>query len=218
MYTVLIQNNNSAIVTERQRIMQNSKLVDVLQIVVPKLYGEQDMSQYIARLEYRTPITHKNNYVELEIADGEYKTDYLLYKMKIDTNLTSEVGDVEFMMTFLEVTMTENGKVETPVRKTDVFTMPVIPIADWFSVPDSALATLDQRIIANQQAIMAMADLQSFLADTKADDLSFEDNTLQLMANGKKIGTPQKLDDEMKAVDIDSSDDSQNGDFDVVAF
>ena len=218
MYTVLINNDNSVIVTERQRIMQNSKLVDVLQIVVPKLYGEQDMSQYVARLEYLTPITHKHNYVELEIADAEYKTDYLLYKMKIDTNLTSEVGDIQFMMTFLEVTMTEDGEVETPVRKTDVFIMPIIPIADWFSAPDSALSALDQRIIANQQAIMAMADLQSSLADTKADDLSFEDNTLQLMANGKKIGTPQKLDTEMDVVDINDSDDSQSGDFEVVAF
>ena len=178
MYTVLIQNDNSALVTERQRIMQNSKLIDTLQIVLPKFREGQDMSQYIARLEYRTPINHNHGYVELEIADAEYKTDYLLYKMKIDTNLTSEVGDVQFMMTFIEVTMTENGEVETPVRKTDIFTMPIIPIANWFSVPDSALTALDQRIIANQEAIKAMADLQSSFADSKADDLSFEDNTL----------------------------------------
>lgn len=156
MFTVLIQNDNSANVTERQRIMQNSKLVDVLQIVVPKLYGELDMSQYSARLEYLTPITHKHNYVELEIADAEYKTDYLLYKMRIDTNLTAEVGDVEFMLTFIDVEMTDDGIVETPVRKTDTFTMPIIAIADWFSAPDSALSALDQRIIANQQAIKAM--------------------------------------------------------------
>ena len=177
--------DKSANVTERQRIMQNSKLVDVLQIVVPKLYGELDMSQYSARLEYLTPITHKHNYVELEIADAEYKTDYLLYKMRIDTNLTAEVGDVEFMMTFIDVEM-----VETPVRKTDTFTMPIIAIADWFSAPDSALSALDQRIIANQQAIKAMADLQSTIAESKLDDIKLDTDAKKIYgtANGVKKG------------------------------
>lgn len=208
MYTVLINNDNSAIVTERQRIMQNSKLVDVLQIVVPKLYGEQDMSQYIARLEYLTPINHKHGYVELEIADAEYKTDYLLYKMKIDTNLTSEVGDIQFMMTFIEVAMTEDGEVETPVRKTDVFIMPIIPIADWFSAPDSALSALDQRIIANQQAIMAMADLQSSLAEDKLDDIKLDTdtNTLYGTSGGIKKGKGIKLNDLGDAI-ADSTED-----------
>lgn len=93
MYTFLIQNDNRVIATERQRIMQCSKLVDVLQIIVPKFYNGLEMANYSARLEYLTPINHKYNYVELEIADANYKTDYLLYKIPIDINLTSEVGD-----------------------------------------------------------------------------------------------------------------------------
>ena len=97
MYTFLIQNDNSVIATERQRIMQCSKLVDVLQIIVPKLYNGLEMANYSARLEYLTPINHKHSYVEMEIADADYKTDYLLYKMQIDTNLTAEVGDVQFL-------------------------------------------------------------------------------------------------------------------------
>ena len=60
MYTFLIQNDNSVIATERQRIMQCSKLVDVLQIIVPKLYNDLEMANYSARLEYLTPINHKH--------------------------------------------------------------------------------------------------------------------------------------------------------------
>ena len=119
MYTVLVQNDNSIIVTERQRIMQNSKLIDALQIIVPKLYNGLEMVNYNVRLEYLTPINHKHGYVEMEVADSDYKTDYLLYTMKIDTNLTTEVGDVQFTMTFIEVSMTDDGTVETPVRKTE---------------------------------------------------------------------------------------------------
>ena len=131
----------------------------------------------------------------MEIADAEYKTDYLLYKMRIDTNLTSEVGNVEFMLTFIDVEMTDNGVVETQVRKTDVFIMPVIPIADWFVAPDSALSALDQRIIANQEAIKAMADLQSTLAEDKLDDIKLDTDTNMIYgtSGGVKQGKGIKL-------------------------
>lgn len=194
--------------TERQRIMQCSKLVDALQIIVPKLYNDLEMANYTARLEYLTPINHKHSYVEMEIADADYKTDYLLYKMKIDTNLTSEVGDIQFMMTFIEVSMSDDGTVETPVRKTDVFTMPIIPIADWFSAPDSALSALDQRIIANQEAIMAMADIQANLSNTKLDDIKLDSdtNTIYGTSGGIKQGTGIKLEDLGDAIADNTAD------------
>ena len=68
VYTVLIENDNTVRVTERQRIMQCSKLVDVLQIVVPKVYNDLDISQCVAKLEYLTPINHNHGFIELEIS------------------------------------------------------------------------------------------------------------------------------------------------------
>lgn len=195
MYTVLIKNDNTAVVTETQRIMQNSKLVDTLQIIVPKIYNELDMSEYSARLEYLTPINHKHGYVELEIADAEYKTDYLLYTMKIDTVLTAEVGKLEFSVTFINVEMDENGTVETPVRKTDTFAMQIIPIANWFVAPDATLSELDQRIIANQQAIKAVADLQTVMNESKIDDIKLDTDAQMIYgtSDGVKKGEGIKL-------------------------
>jgi hypothetical protein len=102
MFTVLVQKDNSVVVTERQRIMQNSKLIDVFQIVVPKLYDDVEMEKFLLVLEYLTPINHRHNFLELEVADANYKNDFLLYKLKLDTNLTSEVGDVQFMISFFQ--------------------------------------------------------------------------------------------------------------------
>ena len=50
--------------------------------------------------------------------------------------------------------------------------------------------------------------LNESIDKNKADDLSYEDNTLQLMSNGKKIGTPQTLDqlNEFEIVNFDSDD------------
>ena len=147
MFRVLIRSDNTTIVTENKRIMQNSKLVDTLEIVVDKEYNGLSMAECTAYLEYLTPINHKIGQVVLEIADENYENDYLLYKMKIDTNLTNEVGQVQFRVHFIQVEMNEEGKVTTPVRQTDSFIMTVIPISDWMTLPDGLLSGLDQRLI-----------------------------------------------------------------------
>lgn len=208
MYTFLIQNDNSVIATERQRIMQCSKLVDMLQIIVPKFYNGLEMANYSARLEYLTPINHKYNYVELEIADANYKTDYLLYRIPIDINLTSEVGDVEFMVTFIEVTMTEDGVVNTPVRKTDAFTMPIIPIARWFTDISDGLDTMDQRIIAMMEMQNAMMDTQKIIQANKLDDIKLDTDTNMIYgtSGGAKQGKGIKLQDLGDAIADNTAD------------
>lgn len=197
MFQVLIRSDNTTIVTENQRIMQNSKLVDTLEIVVGKEYNGLSMAECTAYLEYLTPINHKIGQVVLEIADENYENDYLLYKMKIDTNLTNEVGQVQFRVHFIQVEMNEEGKVITPVRQTDSFIMTVIPISDWFSAPDELLSALDQRLIANQQTIKALADLQNTLSDEKLDDIKLDitSNEIYGTSNGEKKGEGIKLSD-----------------------
>lgn len=197
MFRVLIRSDNTTIVTENQRIMQNSKLVDTLEIVVDKEYNGLSMAECTAYLEYLTPINHKIGQVVLEIADENYENDYLLYKMKIDTNLTNEVGQVQFRVHFIQVEMNGEGKVTTPVRQTDSFIMTVIPISDWFSAPDELLSALDQRLITNQQTIKAMADLQNTLSDEKLDDIKLDitSNEIYGTSNGEKKGDGIKLSD-----------------------
>lgn len=197
MFRILIRSDNTTIVTENQRIMQNSKLVDTLEIVVDKEYNGLSMAECTAYLEYLTPINHKIGQVVLEIADENYENDYLLYKMKIDTNLTNEVGQVQFRVHFIQVEMNEEGKVTTPVRQTDSFIMTVIPISDWMTLPDNLLSGLDQRLISIQQTNKAMADLQNTLSDEKLDDIKLDitSNEIYGTSNGKKKGEGIKLSD-----------------------
>lgn len=208
MFRVLIRSDNTTIVTENQRIMQNSKLVDNLEIVVDKEYNGLRMAECTAYLEYSTPINHKIGQVVLEIADENYENDYLLYKMKIDTNLTNEVGQVQFRVHFIQVEMNEEGKVITPVRQTDSFIMTVIPISDWMTLPDDLLSGLDQRLIVMQQTNKAMADLQSTLAEDKLDDikLDVEAGTLYGTSGGVRKGTGVKISDLGDAVADNTKD------------
>lgn len=208
MFQVLIRSDNTTIVTENQRIMKNSKLVDTLEIVVGKEYNGLSMAECTAYLEYLTPINHKIGQVVLEIADENYENDYLLYKMKIDTNLTNEVGQVQFRVHFIQVEMNEEGKVITPVRQTDSFIMTVIPISDWMTLPDNLLSDLDQRLIVMQQTNKAMADLQNTLAEDKLDDikLDVEAGTLYGTSGGVRKGTGVKISDLGDAIADDTKD------------
>lgn len=197
MYTVLINEDNSVTATKRQRIMQNSKLVDTLRIIVPKIYNSLTMSDYTAYLEYLTPISHKHNYVELAIEDDDYKDDYLLYKMSIDTDITGEVGNVEFYVHFIQVEMDADGTVSTPVRQTDSFIIPIIPIVNWFAAPDATLSALDQRIIALQELIKANADTIAASLEDKLDGLKLDTDTQELYGtvHGVKSGDAVDLND-----------------------
>ena len=190
MYTVLIQDDNSVIATARQRIMQNSNLVDSLRIIVPKMYNDIDLSKCTAYLEYLTPINHRHNYIELEIANAEYETDYILYQISFDANLTSEVGNLKFYIHFIQVEMNEDGEVKTPVRQTDEFTIPIIPIADWFSKPEELLNAFDKKLIEQQEIIKAMADLQSTISSDKIDDIKLDPDTNSIYgtSGGEKKG------------------------------
>lgn len=190
MYTVLIQDDNSVIATVRQRIMQNSNLVDSLRIIVPKTYNDIDLSECTAYLEYLTPINHRHNYIELEIANAEYETDYILYQISFDANLTSEVGNLKFYIHFIQVEMNEDGEVKTPVRQTDEFTIPIIPIADWFSKPEELLNAFDKKLIEQQEIIKAMADLQSTISSDKIDDIKLDPDTNSIYgtSGGEKKG------------------------------
>lgn len=196
MYTILIKDDNSAVATERQRILQKSKLVDVLQFIVPKTYNEYAMKDFDFLLMYKMPISKEVKLEQLELSDENYKDDYLLYTLPVDTSMTVENGDIELQMQFVGKFMLEDGSTVERVREISPITLTVIPITDWFTVPDSALNTLTQYYLAAQSSIKALNDLIGLINQNKADNLTLnvEDGYISLQANGKDIGNPIMLD------------------------
>lgn len=195
MYTILIKQDNTAVSTETQRIMQRSKLVDTLQFIVPKMYEDYEMREFDFMLQYRLPISHELKWEILTLANENYKTDYLLYTVPIDTSLTVENGEVEMQLSFIKKSMQEDGTTIEQVREISPVTITIIPVTDWFTVPDSALSTLTQYYLAAQNSIKALNDLIGTVNQNKADNikLDVEDGSLYLTANGKQIGTPIPL-------------------------
>ena len=195
MYTILIEENNTLYASQTQRIMQRSKLVDTMSFLVAPTYNDLDMSECSVVLEY---VTANNKYRTefLTLSDELYK-GYLQYNLPVDTSITEEAGEVKLQVSFIYVDLDEQGNEIQKVRKTGSYTLTIVPIIAWSDIiPDEALSALDQRIIKLDAQTKALNSMNDILAQTKADDISYEENTLQLMANGRKIGTAISFSDD----------------------
>lgn len=197
MYTILVTNDNELFVTQKQRIMQRSNLMNNLHILVYPIYStgtdEYDMTQFTANMEYVLPVSKKYKSEILTLSEERYETEsgefMLEYLVPFDTGLTSEAGDIEIQLTFVKVDMDEEGQGTQYVRKTSTCVVKVLPISAWSDiVPDEALTAIDQRIVATQTQINELVDIADNLDMTKADNMKLTNTTLRLTANGEDIG------------------------------
>ena len=197
MYTILVTNDNELFITQKQRIMQRSSLVNNLHILVYPTYStgteEYDMTQFTASMEYILPVSKKYKSEILTLSKERYETEsgefMLEYLVPFDTGLTSEAGDIEIQLTFVKVDLDEEGQGTQYVRKTNTCVVKILPISAWSDiVPDEALTAIDQRIVATQTQINELVDLAGVISISKADNMKLTDTTLQLTANGEDIG------------------------------
>lgn len=219
-YVILISEDNSLYGSKKERIMQRSKLVDKLIFVVDPIYKGIDMTNASVMMEYVLPVSREYKTVNLVLSDERYNNCFLQYKLPFDTDLTSQAGSLELQLTFAYVEMTENGIGIQRVRKTSSTTIEIIPITAWSDiVPDSALSSLDQRLLKMDAQMRAMNDFLDVIDNNKVDNLVYNsaEDTLQLSANGvgvgDKVSVRDMLDDGIPVVDLDgNSGDSSDTD------
>lgn len=210
MYTILVEDTNELTTSIKERIMCKSKLVDQLHFLANPTYKDIDMSDFTVLMEYTLPVS-KTYRTEYLVRSDELYKEKLEYKLPFDTALTSEPGNIEVQLTFSDVIMNEDGKPIQYVRHTTPTTITITPISAWSDmIPDSALTPLDQRLLEVIALNKQLSDIVSTIDDTKADDISYEDNTLQLMSNGKKIGTSHVLDQQKEFEVVEFGKDSAN--------
>ena len=196
MYTILVNDDDTLYGSHKERIMQRSKLVDNLVFVVDPIYrNTYDMTSASVMLEYVRPVSRKYE-TEILVLSEERYNGYLQYKLPFDTNLTSEAGSLELQLTFAYVELDENGNGIQRVRKTSSTTIEIIPVSAWSDIiPDSALSALDQRLIKTDAQIRALDEMNQILADSKADNIKYNEDTneLQLLSGNKEIGNKVTL-------------------------
>ncbi len=193
MYTFLINENNTLTCSVQAAIMERSKMVDKLHFLADPTYKGVDMTDYTVNLEYILPISKRYKTEILTKSDELYKNK-LEYILPFDTDLTSEPGDIQIQLTFLAVTMDSDGTTVQHVRKVGPGVIHIVPIQNWSDlIPDAALSSVDQRLLAAEAMLKALSDRNAAIFDSKADNLSYIDQKLQLTANGKPIGNAVKI-------------------------
>ena len=173
MYTILVQDDHSLLATQRERIMQRSKLVDEVWFLVKPTYkvNENDMSVFEATLEYVLPGSKSYHSLGL-IKDEKGYGEYLKYVVPLDSNLSAEAGDIELQLTFTYTGFDAEGKNVQKVRKTKTAKLHITPIAAWSNIiPDSALSGLDQRIIKMQAQINELEQHLKTINQNQDDNL-----------------------------------------------
>lgn len=190
MYTILVNDNNELVTTVKERIMQRSKLVDELHFLANPTYKNVDMSDFTVTMEYILPVSREYKTETLVKSSALYKGQ-LEYVLPFDTCLTKEAGKIEIQLTFSKVSLDADGKAKQQVRKVGPTTVTIVPLTAWSDIiPDSALSALDQRIIMVDAMINAANEMNQYMFDNKADDISYNEDTneLQLLAGGNAIG------------------------------
>lgn len=191
MYTILITDDNVMNTTVRERIMERSNLVDNLHFLTTQLYKDEiDMSDFTVNLEYLLPISKKYKSEILQRSEALYNDSFLEYKLPIDTEITSEVGDVELQVTFIKADMDADGNSIQYVRKTSPTKIKILPIAKWSDIiPDEALNAIDQKLLEVDARINQLIDTEEAINKSIPDDLSLDDNNiLKLSIKGEPTG------------------------------
>lgn len=201
MYTILMKENKSLVATSRTVLRQYESLVDKIQFIIPKMYGDLDFStgDYQIVLKYVDQANIPNT-VFLEKGEELYKENYINCILPVGIELTKFAGDITMYISVMDVNIENETKAE--VLHTNGITISITPLDDIYGfAPNESFQKMDQEILKLQAAIKANTILAEAIDQNKADDLSYEDNTLSLMANGKKIGTSHVL-DQQKEIDI----------------
>lgn len=193
MYTFLINEDNTLTASVVERVMQRSKLVDNLHFLADTTYKGIDMSNYTVMLEYVLPVS-KNYKTEILQKSTELYKNKLEQVLPFDTELTSEVGDIEIQLTFANTEMDSEGRITQYVRKVGPGVIHVVSINNWSDmIPDSALSSLDQRLLVMISQTKALNDQMNTVINNKADGLSYKNSVLQLLSQGNPIGNAVKL-------------------------
>ena len=228
MYVILINDDNTMICTEKQRIVQRSKLFDTFWFLVRPEYNGYDMSACTVLLEYMLPVSREYRSEILDLSKERYE-GYLKYLLPVDTKFTKEAGELEIKLTFIFLDINADGNPVQRVRKIEpALPVAIVPISAWSNIiPDDALTVIDQRIIKTDAQIKALEEMSILMDALKADDLDYDKQTgeLQLTADGNPIGQKVVLTGEnairdgIPAVEFGENDEpseDENGEIDNV--
>lgn len=192
MYTILMDKHKQLVKTVETKLYQREKLTEKLQFLFPKIYNDIDLSEFTIILKFidQQGISH----AEILSPDDDLYKGKIRCAMPIDSDLTKFSGDISIRITFEKIDVENQTQY---VLHTGETTITISPLKDYYCfVPDKSLEFVDQLVGNLEAKIEATEKIADIYDKSKADNISYSNNNLQLTANGKKIGDSITLSDE----------------------
>ena len=192
MYTILMDKHKQLVKTVETKLYQREKLTEKLQFFFPKIYNDIDLSEFTIILKFidQQGISH----AEILSPDDDLYKGKIRCAMPIDSDLTKFSGDISIRITFEKIDVENQTQY---VLHTGETTITISPLKDYYCfVPDKSLEFVDQLVGNLEAKIEATEKIADIYDKSKADNISYSNNNLQLTANGKKIGDSITLSDE----------------------
>lgn len=184
LYTIIMNKQKELIVTEKIYLYQRENLADKIQFLIPPEYNDLSLTDFTAVLKYvdQGNVAH----AETLTKDDELYKGKIRYTLPIDTSLTRFAGDISIRITFSKVDMDTKKQY---VLHTSEITITISPLSDYYSfVPDESLEFVDQLVGTLEAKIDATEKIAETYDKKKADNITYDDNKIQLTSNGEKIG------------------------------
>ena len=194
MYTLLVNDENQVITTNKETIMQRTNCADKIQILIRKQYRDVDMSNAVVYMEYKLPISNKLKLIQLN--KGTYKDDaYMQFIVPGDLQLTSEAGDIAvvFKMYSLQIVGEDTVWVNRNSQEGHITITPIVP---WSDIEiDEMFSGLDQRLIALEMLSQNLEAQSQAMYENMATDIVIDDGKIHIETMNGATGEGVSLDD-----------------------
>lgn len=174
MYTLRLSNDKSLIPVFTNSIYQFENNTTTIDIFIPYYLDNINLQEYELYIDYLLPNGHSGN-LKLEKEESIYN-NYDLYKYHINNFFTVYSGRVKFWVRLL--------KNNSMLRSSESY-FDVIPSID---------------VSMSQNKLQEIFDRLKALEDNKADNITIDNNNIQLQANNQPIGDTIQIN---KLIDLD---------------
>ena len=169
-------------------IFQKENLTDQIRFLIPMHYNDIDLAKSIVKLRYidRANCPHSETLI---LDDELYKNFMLCYYLPVDSELTKFAGNISVRLAFKH--RTKENKIGTFFSGS--IDIVIEPLEDYGRfIEEETFELIEEKFERIEEKI-------EYIDDNKADSLSYEDNKLQLMSNGVKIGQQVEINTDFSA-------------------
>lgn len=191
MYTIVMDKYKQLNATIKTILYQRENLTEKVQFLIPEYYNEIDLKEYTAILKYLDQ--YNTSHAEILEKDDTLYKGKIRYILPINSELSKFSGDITIRITFTKIDMDTQTQYVLHTGETSIT---ISPLKDYYTfVPDESLEFVDQLVGNLEAKLEATERIAEIYNSEKADNITYENNDIQLTSNGKKIGNSITISD-----------------------